>query len=82
MPVCGVLTSVRIGYCVLWPLDTELFFVGRADGLEIKDTRTHGYRDIELIFNLRAGADTGYAKFCYEESDYRPCGQRTVHNFD
>jgi len=56
----------------------QLAFVGRADALHVKKTRTDGYHDLELIFMMEAGRAAAYSKFCYQNGHYEFCGRRTV----
>jgi len=66
---------------VLHPTDSgyRVIFVGRGDGLDVDNTRSNDYRDLELVYFFALGEERRYSKFCYREDEYQPCGQRTVY---
>jgi hypothetical protein len=58
----------------------QLVFVGEADWLDVKRTRTNEYRDLELVYSLEGGRTFGYSKYCFQQGQYLFCGRRTVHH--
>jgi len=50
---------------------------GRADGLEVLPTYTNGYRDLQLVLLMRAGATTEYVRFRYSGGEYHASGEST-----
>jgi hypothetical protein len=44
---------------------------GRADGLKLLSHRTNGYRDVQLVFVMKAGAEIAYVTYQYVNGSYR-----------
>lgn len=66
-----VLAKSQAGY--------QSVFTGRADALSVLRHRTNGYRDVQLIFVMKAGAEIQYVTFQYSDGAYRLSGRRTEH---
>ena len=67
-----VLAKTTAGYRVV--------FQGRGDGMSVLPARTNGYRDLELIIVMQAGANVDNVRFRYSRGKYRASGHRIEHN--
>jgi hypothetical protein len=56
-------------------------FTARADGLTFLSHRTNGYRDLQLVFVMKAGAEIQYVTFHYVNGSYR-FSRRRIENAD
>lgn len=60
----------------------NVVFTGRADGFSVLAKRTNGYRDLQLIFVGRAGAEITYVTFEYANGEYVESDSRTERPYD
>jgi hypothetical protein len=67
-----VLEKLETGYRVV--------FQGRGDGLSVLPTRTHGYRDLELVIITQAGAVIDDVALHFSKRGYIVSGHRIEHN--
>ena len=67
-----VLEKLATGYRVV--------FQGRGDGLSVLPTRTHGYRDLELVIITQAGAVIDNVALHFSKRGYVVSGHRIEHN--
>lgn len=55
----------------------RVVFTGRADEFRVLSTRTNGYRDVQLIFIMRAGAKFDLVTFKYASGEYTESDSKT-----
>jgi hypothetical protein len=60
----------------------HVVFAGKADAFRVLSKRTNGYRDVQLIFATRAGAEITYATFEYANGEYTESDSRTERPCD
>jgi hypothetical protein len=60
----------------------RVVFTGKADAFRVLATRTSGYRDVQLIFAMQAGAEINYVTFKYTDGEYRESDNRTEHPYN
>ncbi len=60
----------------------RVVFTGRADGLRVLSNRTNGYRDVQLIFIMQAGAEANLVTFKYEDGEYKESNSKTERSKD
>ena len=60
----------------------RVVFTGRADAFRVLSTRTDGYRDVQLIFAMQAGAEINYVTFKYTNGEYTEWDSKTERPYD
>ncbi len=58
----------------------RIAFTGRADGLNVLNTHTNGYRDLRLVHVQDAGRAIEYVRFHFSKDRYREGSRRVVQN--
>ncbi len=55
----------------------HVVFTGKADAFRILSKRTNGYREVQLVFATKAGAEITYVTFEYANGEYTQSDSRT-----